>query len=578
MASKKESPRAAAFAERMRRGLTRAANGFYRYHYGVGVHTIRFMRRVGRRLRRLFAPLGRRISHVWRLVVLLPVLRFWRRLRRMGKSFPVAWRELAVAAKKNVFLVFPCLLNLARRAVRRYRDELATLWRFTGPVTAVLVLAITISVWNNADFCLTLNYQGQKLGYIDNAVTYDAAATLAKERVNNEDNTFEVEAVPTLSVTIRGDKEVLTGGQLCDEILRTAGDSIVDATGLYVDGRFIGAMESHNSLDYLLESIKDSYYDKTDKDQRAEFVQNVEMVDGLFTATTIVDSTAMKKKLTSEAVVKKTYTVVAGDTLSTIALKNDMTTSELRGMNPAYAKTDMVRIGDVLTVQRPQPFLRVKVIKTIRYKETIDYKIKTIYNDSKYVTYSKIKTKGQEGSQNVVAEITYMDGVESGRRVISTKVTKEPVTQVVERGTKKVVASGGNTVVQGDGVTTGNMLWPVPICHNMSRGYFRGHYAIDICNGPVTVRNKPAVAADGGTVVYAGWYYGYGNYVRIRHANGLETTYAHLNSISVVKGQQISRGQRVGLIGSTGNSTGPHLHFEVIRNGVKVNPLNYVRP
>ena len=177
-----------------------------------------------------------------------------------------------------------------------------------------------------------------------------------------------------------------------------------------------------------------------------------------------------------------------------------------------------------------------------------------------------------------MAEITYLDGLESGRKVLSTKVTKQPVTKVVEVGTKKVVASGGNTVVQGDGVSHGNMLWPVPVCHNMSRGYFRGHYAIDIANGPIKVRNKPCVAADGGTVTYAGWYYGYGKFVKIRHANGLETTYAHLNSISVVKGQQISRGQQVGLIGSTGNSTGPHLHFEVIKNGVRVNPLNYVKP
>ena len=187
---------------------------------------------------------------------------------------------------------------------------------------------------------------------------------------------------------------------------------------------------------------------------------------------------------------------------------------------------------------------------------------------------------GQEGSQNITAEITYVNGVEQGRKVIATEVTKQPVTKVVERGTQPVKSSGGNTVVQGNGITTGSMLWPVPICHNMSRGFGRGHSGLDICNGPVTVRGKPAIAADGGKVIMAatGWNGGYGNVVKIQHSNGLITLYAHLQSIMVVNGQTVSQGQTVGLIGSTGNSTGPHLHFEVWRNGVRVNPLNYVSP
>lgn len=559
--------------------LSRMGTAFYRYHYGVGLHTIRSLRHSSRLLARLTAPTRRRIRFVWQLLVVRPVTRFGRRLRKMFAAFPYAFRELSAARKQQgIKGYFGCFGRLCRRAIRHYHNELNTLWRLIGPVVAVTILVITISAWTDTEFCLALQYGGEQLGYIDSELTYDAAATMAKERVTDEDNTFHVEAVPHLAVTVRKEQTVLTDTELCNAILRTAGDAITEATGLYVDGDFVGAVTSHATMENLLESIKDGYYDKTDADQRAEFVQKVEMVDGLFTTTTVVDSPTLKNKLTAEAVVKKTYTVQAGDTLSTIAEKNDMTTTELRNMNPSYASTDMVHIGDELTVQRPQPFLRVKVIKTIRYEEAIDYRTLTEYDDSKYVTYSYTKQKGQEGSQDVVAEVTYLDGLESSRKVISTKVTKEPVTQIVVRGTKKVIAPNGNVVVQGDGVTTGSMLWPVPICHNMSRGYYYGHYALDICNGPVTVLYKPAVAADGGTVVYAGWNGGYGNYVRIRHSNGLETAYAHLYSISVVRGQQISRGQQVGLIGNTGWSNGPHLHFEVIRNGVRVNPLYYVKP
>lgn len=497
--------------------------------------------------------------------------------KRFLSGFPIAGKELAEAAKGGVSPVFSCLGHLTRRAARRHEHQFKTVWYLAGPFAAIAVFAISVAAWTNTEFCLALTYQDQPLGYIENEATYTQAAAMANDRVVNIDNFFSVEQSPKLAITVKGSNAVLSNNELCDAILRTAGDSIAEATGLYVDGQFVGSMESDVEMQQVLDSIKDGYYDKTDSLQRAEFIQKTETVEGLFPSASVTDGATLKAKLTAEAVVKKTYTVQAGDTLSTIAVRNDMTTSELRAMNPDYSDTDMVRIGDVLTVQKPQPFLQVKVIKTLKYTEEINYN--TIYNNNnnKPVTYSVVKTKGQKGSQDVVAEATYIDGIETARKVISKTVTKQPVTRVIERGTQSVYANGSEIVV-GDGITKGKMSWPVPICSNMSRGWRAGHYALDICNGPVTVRNKAAQAADGGTVVYAGWNGAYGYYVKIQHANGLATAYAHLNSIKVVKGQTVSRNQVIGLIGSTGRSTGPHLHFEVLKNGVRVNPLHYVTP
>ena len=86
----------------------------------------------------------------------------------------------------------------------------------------------------------------------------------------------------------------------------------------------------------------------------------------------------------------------------------------------------------------------------------------------------------------------------------------------------------------------------------------------------------PIIAADGGKVVEAGQGGAYGNFVEIAHGDGTRTRYAHLSRISVEQGQSVDRGQRLGGLGSTGNSTGPHLHFEVLRNGVQVNPENFL--
>lgn len=87
---------------------------------------------------------------------------------------------------------------------------------------------------------------------------------------------------------------------------------------------------------------------------------------------------------------------------------------------------------------------------------------------------------------------------------------------------------------------------------------------------------SPAVAGADGTVIYAGWYNGYGNTVVISHGNGISTLYAHNTSLCVTKGQSVKRGQQIAYIGSTGNSTGPHCHFEVRINGTPVNPAPYL--
>jgi murein DD-endopeptidase MepM/ murein hydrolase activator NlpD len=85
----------------------------------------------------------------------------------------------------------------------------------------------------------------------------------------------------------------------------------------------------------------------------------------------------------------------------------------------------------------------------------------------------------------------------------------------------------------------------------------------------------PIYAADGGTVVFAGWGGGYGNLVRVDHGNGFVTYYAHFSSFSVVAGQAVGQGQVVGYCGTTGASTGPHLHYEIRLNGVPQNPVLY---
>lgn len=551
----------------------------YRYHYGLGIHTVRLCRRIGGRIWRLSRPLRRWVRYQWLRCVVRPVHRFVRRQKLLGTRMQPAFHQLREAAKKNVFAIFPCFWHLCRSAVKNYWEELTALGRFVGPVTAALLLTVTISAWTGTEFCLTLTYQGEELGLVESAAVYDRGAELARGRVINADHSFEVDAVPVFTMTLRRGKATLTDTEVCDAILRQSGDSIAQVSGLYVDDVFVGAMEDEEEIHTVLDALKEGRYDKEDPNQRAEFVQSVSIVEGLYPISAVADTAEdLTRILTQQVVPQRTHIVVAGDTLTSIARQYDITAAELRQMNPKYATTSTLKVGESLLVQRAQPRLQVKVVKTVIKTEVIDYKTKTVYREDKPVTYSKTTTKGKEGSKDVTFEYIYLDGEEIEVKKVKETVTKEPVTKVVEIGTKKTFTSGGAEVVQGDGICTDKWAWPVPVCRVVYQGYRSGHLAIDISSGPVPVFNKPVLAANGGKVVYAGWYYDYGYYIKIDHGNGLYTTYSHLNAIEVVVGQLVSNGQQIGRVGNTGYSKGPHLHFEVIKNGVKVNPLKYVKP
>lgn len=140
--------------------------------------------------------------------------------------------------------------------------------------------------------------------------------------------------------------------------------------------------------------------------------------------------------------------------------------------------------------------------------------------------------------------------------------------------------TGVITGSQGSGHGTGSLMWPVSGSVVSGFGYrvhpitgqYTMHTGIDIAVG----YGVPIHAADSGTVIYATWMGGYGNVIIVDHGGGISTLYAHQSSLAAGNGARVSRGQVIGYVGSTGFSTGPHLHFEVRLNGNPVNPMSYL--
>jgi murein DD-endopeptidase MepM/ murein hydrolase activator NlpD len=140
--------------------------------------------------------------------------------------------------------------------------------------------------------------------------------------------------------------------------------------------------------------------------------------------------------------------------------------------------------------------------------------------------------------------------------------------------------TGVITGSSGSGVGTGDMMWPVngpvvsPYGYRIHPilGYRKLHTGMDFAVGYGT----PIHASDSGTVIYATWMGGYGNVIIVDHGRGISSLYAHQSSLAVGTGTRVTRGQVIGYVGSTGFSTGPHLHFEIRVNGTPVDPMGYL--
>ncbi len=141
----------------------------------------------------------------------------------------------------------------------------------------------------------------------------------------------------------------------------------------------------------------------------------------------------------------------------------------------------------------------------------------------------------------------------------------------------RALGPGACGPVNGGAVGFGTFIWPANKHYLSGYDYSpeTNHYGIDIAGN----QGEAVYASDAGVIVYAGWNdWGYGNMIIIDHGNGFQTLYAHLSALNVVCGQSVGQGDVIGAIGSTGRSSGSHLHFEIISSSAKVNPWNYLPP
>lgn len=537
----------------------------YRGCYLTGMRTIRLFKRGHRRLKRWARPVGRYLYKAADVILLRHCRAVAAELKRMAGGFPLAARRVRDAWQQHPAKGVGQALLLPFLALRRHRGALFHIANIAAPAAAAVALVFTVQYWSSQHFALALEVDGQQVGYIQDESVLDAAATMAEDRVS-ADGTFQIQQSPRLSIAIADEEAVLSEADLCNKLLRMSSDAVAEMVGLYIDGEFQGAVSSREGLEQALADVQALY---SDAKGETSFVQDVELREALYPVDALRSAADMTAYLLEDKTVQTTCTVKKGDTWASIAKRYDTTEEALKEENPDVSK---LKTGLTLQVSYQQPRIQVQVVLEETYEEDINYQSVTKQSADLYEGQQKV-TGGEKGRKTVTARVCQINGEEVSRDILKETVTKKAVDKVTTEGTKKI----SSIPSQNKGMLT----WPVPVCYHLSRGVSAGgngeerHDGLDICNGPVTVNNQPFVAAAAGTVVKAstGWNGGYGNIVQVDHGNGYTTFYAHCSELKVTVGQKVKAGDVLGLIGNTGDSDGPHLHFEVWVNGRIIDPL-----
>ncbi|WP_312699250.1 M23 family metallopeptidase [Sedimentibacter sp.] len=431
-------------------------------------------------------------------------------------------------------------------------------------VTVLAAIGITVirSLYVPA-YEITIN--GENIGAVaDTSVfeqTVDSVETQVSEILGEE---YKLDSNVEMSKALVPKERLGSSDEMKDSLLNKI-DKINKSYILTVDGVIIGASEDKSLLQGILDKIVSKY--TNENTTYYQFEQDVSITYDYVAASTQNDLEAIYEILASNKEEAVSYTVVKGDTFSEIAANNGMRLSELMELNP-QVEIDRLKIGDVLNIKASVPFLSVKTTENITYTEEIESPIEYVDDASLYVGESRTMSEGTTGTSQINADVTYLNGREIGRNVIKSTTLAEPTKTVIAKGTapRPVTASYGK------------YIWPVlgKVTSALGSRYIFGgnnyHRGLDIA-APYGTDVK---ASDGGSVTFSGWSASYGNLVIITHDNGTQTYYAHNSSLLVSEGEKVYRGQAIAKVGSTGQSTGNHSHFEVRVNGVVRNPYDYL--
>lgn len=424
-------------------------------------------------------------------------------------------------------------------------------------VVAMLCMCIAYIAYMCTYTAVTVAYaDGVRIGTVNSA---DVFAPVMQASNDARLITYPPAKTPdiTFEVCLERNTDTLSQKQIYEKVYGIATEGYKEAYALYIDGEFAAANENSDTLRQITSTIADGI--QAQNGDGVEITSDIE-VKKIYCAGEYVHGA---DRILSSLANGLSYTVdIEGDAdIFEFFFEEDADKSFAPNISSSNNSASISTNIDeqvktkYITVTEEIPYITV-------YEKTQDH------YEGVYIK----KNDGENGCKTVTYEIKYENGKEVMRTPIEEKVIAQATDKVVYMGIK----------VRPSTASTGDFIWPLNkgdyiITSHFGYREFDGtsdyHKALDLAAD----RGTDIFAADGGKVITVSYNHrSYGIYVVVQHDDGKRTLYAHMSACSVSVGDKVYQGQKIGEVGSTGYSTGDHLHFEVIVNGIQVDPEKYL--
>ena len=349
------------------------------------------------------------------------------------------------------------------------------------------------------------------------------------------------------------------------------------------EGKTIGFVENIEDVTEITDKMDNELYESYGIDK--SLADKIELVEKVDFKNNISDKEELEREISNLSdLICSGYTLIISDNESITFKSYDdllialakiqrdylMDGAEMGFCEKIEYKKEYVSKKNIYDAESGYNFLKENLLLNVvskvveEYASTINYDITQIEDDTMYKGSVEIVQEGSVGESLISAEIEYINGEENSRKIIDEKIITEPIAQIEKIG----------TLDPPPGFGTGEFIYPVSgrLTSEFGPRWGRTHGGIDIAASTGT----EIAASDNGTVIFAGESGTYGLLVKIDHGNGYVTYYAHCSQLNVSEGDVVTKGETIALVGSTGNSTGPHCHFEIRYNDVQKDPLSYL--
>lgn len=463
--------------------------------------------------------------------------------------------------------VYSILYEVNDMRLRYKQSTAAMLSTFFGTIVVICLMLLAF----NRQTVYQYSYNGRVLGYVENQESVYNILDIAGKKLSSANDAkirFKAGQNVTFKLVSSSKKDIDTADQALNKLTYMT-DIDVTAYGIYEDGNLKAVVDTESKAQSVLDNVL-AYFRTPDSGmtvKQIKFKNSVEIKPVNVMLTSVMTSSEAESMLEKGGQLTIQHIVMEDEDETSMGKTYGVSSDSIHVMQDENGEVHSVaESGDKVQLSKKSDPIVVTMKESGTMSEVIEYRTIKRKTKKMYKGDTEVIQKGVNGRQIITGTLVYENGKEVSRDISKKEVLKKSVDKIVLVGTNN----------KPKWYPTGTYI--VPVKNEVITSYFgsrwgRVHGGLDF-GMPI---GTPIYASDGGTVSRASYYAGYGLCIEVTHNNGTFTRYGHCSKVVVNVGDKVAQGEKIGEVGNTGNSTGPHLHFEIHPNGGEyVDPYPYI--